>query len=270
MIISKEILFKKKKDKFYKNILSDKTRKNNLVDIISYEPTNKEECPLGNFYFIAEISDAPENAEQFINILGLTLKKEYYNKTNLDNLPFNALENSVKKTNLIINELRHKTSKKNHPDWLNNLNCICAVINQDSLCFTQLGEFTALLFRQGVLTNINEKFNGQKNNAQKQIFKNIISGILRQNDKIIFLPSIAADYLTIQKIKQICAIGTINENYRIINKILKEHKTFSDFLAAVMLEASPDKICYENALFSDAKKYITPPISLNEVIPKNL
>jgi len=269
MIISKEILFKKKKDKFYKNILSDKARKNNHVNIISYEPTNIEELPLGNFYFMAEISNAPEDAEQFINIIGLTLKKEYYNKANFSNSSFNALENSLKKTNLVINELRHKTNKKNHSDWLNNLNCICAVINQESLCFTQLGEFTALLFRQNALTNINEKFNGQENNAPKQIFQNIISGALQQNDKIIFLPSTAADYLTTKKIKQICATDTINENYKVINKILKEHKIFADSLAAIMFEVLPDKICYEDALFSDTKKYITPPISLSEVIPKN-
>lgn len=265
MVLTQEILFKNKQNKFYQKILKAKSSKQDFADVFTCEPNNIEEVSLGNLYFVAELLNISVDSSYLINLLTSIIRREYYSKPNRG--PFESFEATLKKTNSILTELIQKTDAKKNLEWIGKLNCVCASVCNDSLYFTQIGQFKTLICRQGNLINIGKKINSTAQNLHALgTFQNIVSGKLEKGDKLLFLPQKLFDFISIDGIKQICALNNITDNCEQINKILREHKSFSPPLAAFLLEIAPDELPENPVIFCSANEYITPPIELEEII----
>lgn len=264
MVLIQEILFENTRNKFYQKILKAKRPKQGFADIFAYEPNNIEETSLGRLYFAAELLNVSIDFGYLINLLTSILKREYYSKPGRGS--FESFEATLKKTNSILTELIQKTDSKKNLEWVGKLNCVCASVCDDSLYFTQIGQSKTLICRQGSLIDISKKINSTTQNLRALgTFQNIVSGKLEKGDKLLFLSQKLFDFVSLERIKQICAIGNIADNCEQINKILREHKSFSPPLATFLLEIVPDELPENPAIFYNPDKYITPPIDLEEI-----
>lgn len=267
MVFTQEILFKNSQNKFYQKLLKIRDGKQNFADVFTYEPNNIEEVNLGGLYFVAEVSNVSVDSAHLINLLISTIKREYYSKS--ARTPLDSFEATLRKTNSILTELIQKTDSKKNLEWVGKLNCICATLHNNYLYLTQLGQFKALICRQGNLIDISKKINSNpKNFHTKGVFQNVVSGKLENGDKILFLSQKLLNFIPLDVLRQICAIGNIVDNGEQINKILKENKSFSPPLSAFLLEIKPENPSDNPIVFCPSKEYITPPLHLEEIISK--
>lgn len=235
-------------------------------DIFIYEPLNIEEARLGNLYFIAELADKLEESSYLINLLASIIKREYYSKS--DRGSFQSLEAGLKKANHALKDLNlNKGGKKNKSNYLNKLNCLCAVLSENQIYLSQMGEFRAFLFRQGSLIDITKKLISiSRKTSSIKSFQNIISGKLEWGDKLFFPTIELLHLISTKKLKEIYASGNITENCEQIKQILiKKEKKSSFPIAALLLEITPEEMLSKRPNLDNSLKYITPPIYLKEI-----
>lgn len=252
MILTQEIICKKNRKQ---------KGKQNFADILTYEPEKPEEKKLGNLYIAIELLNVSPDIGHITNLITSIIKREYYSKP--DRSPLESLEGGLKKANSLILELIHKMDDNDAKEWIDKLNCICATICHDAIYLTKTGKFKALLYRNEKLINIDQKLDNPmtKTNALKT-FQGIVSGKIELNDKIIFISSKILSDADNDKLEKIFQTGNISENRAQIKETLLD-PSHSDMATTIFLiEITEDPVC-ENL---ENSEYITPPISLSEII----
>lgn len=232
--------------------------KNTICDIFMYSPGNIEEEALGSLYMVAELT-SNEDSLHLVSLLSSLIKREYYSLPHRG--PIESLEAGLKKANQALNEI----ANQGNLEWLGKIHFICAALNKEqNLFLTQTGSAQAWLCRAGQLTNVTQKLipSPAKPHPAKT-FQNVISGTVEINDKIIFGTPAIFDFFSLPGLKQIFSLPKTEMMADQINRVLREAKKIPT-LGALLIEISADEIEIDPA--KGQKKFITPPISLNEIL----
>ena len=254
-IQTEEVIFQKSKTKNLS--AAPKTE----CDIFCYQPDNIEQMPLGNLYIVAEL-DRVKDCQHLGTLLASLIKREYYLFPQRGALK--SFERALSKANGHLKVL----SKQGNVEWLGKFHFICAVFANDELLLSQAGQAKTLFFRTGHLSDLGKKAvpDPEKPHPSK-IFSSVVSGKLENNDKLIFATPEIDKLFSANGLKQILTsqrdLAGITDQ---INKTLREQTKIPP-LAMLFLQ-----ICQEDSLPAPTlsqnsnRKFITPPINLNEII----
>mgnify|MGYP001420720784 CR=1 FL=1 len=232
-----------------------------VCDIFSYLPSNIEEASLGNLYIIAELKTEDESSS-LVNLLIPLIKREYYSAPHRG--PLTSLESCLKKSNQILNEL----ANQGNLNWLGKLNFICAVLNKEQdLFLAQAGDTHAWLLREGQLVNLNKKaVPSPKKPHPAKTFQSLISGKITCGDKLIFATSGISNLFSPPGFKQLACLPKIEMISDQINKVMREQKK-PPILGLIILEVVAEDHEKTTPLNEEnQKKFITPPIDLEEIL----
>lgn len=231
--------------------------KNTVCDIFTFEPGNIEETALGNLYMVTEMT-GNEDSLHLTNLLSSLIKREYYLFPHRG--PIESLEGALKKANQALSEIANQGNLA----WLGKLHFICAALNKErDLFLTQTGAAQAWLCRGGQLVSITKKLipSTAKTHPAKT-FQSVISGTVETTDKIIFGTPAIFDLFSLPGLKQVFSQPKVSLVADQIQKVLREEKK-PPTLGALLLEIAPEESLEPPR---GPKKFITPPISLGEVL----
>jgi len=167
-----------------------KLKEDQIFDTFIYEPESAYEKKLGSLYIAGELQNSLRSDSNFLDNLAQAVKKSYY--TLSINSPEKALSYSSKKANEFLAE----EVKKEHVNWLGNLNFVIFSLSGFDLNFTKTGDLKILLIRQGQIIDIGKNLDLQEIDPYPlKIFFNTVSGRLIENDKILVLTKQLFDFL---------------------------------------------------------------------------
>ncbi len=231
--------------------------KNTICDIFLYEPENIEEASLGNLYMVAELT-AHEDSLHLVSLLSSLIKREYYSAPHRG--PVESLKASLKKANQFLSEI----ANQGNLTWLGQIHFICAALNKETELFlTQTGAAQAWLCREGQLVNITKKFVPATTKPHPaKTFQSVISGKVEPTDKIIFGTPAIFSFFSQPGLQQLFEMPRIELISDQINKVLREEKK-PPSLSALLIQIIPEEA---PAPAKGPKKFITPPINLNEIL----
>lgn len=229
-----------------------------VCDIFLYEPENIEEASLGGLYMVAEMK-ANRDSNHLINLLSSLIKREYYFSPHRG--PADSLEAGLKKANAALNEI----ANQGNLSWLGQLHFICAAINQEREIFlTQTGSADAYLCREGEFVNVAGKnTSADAKPHPAKTFQKVITGKIEPADKIIFGSPAIFDFFSLSGLNQLFILPQIEQIADQINKVLREQKKPRP-LSALLLEIAAEEQAAPE--IQSPKKFITPPIILNEIL----
>ena len=245
MIKTEEILIKGQKNK------------ETFCDIFSYEPENIEEASLGSLFMVAQLT-GNQDSSHLINLLSSLIKREYYSLPHRG--PTASLEAGLKRANSTLSEI----ANQGNLSWLGKLHFICAAINKEKELFlTQTGSAQAYLYREGELVSITKKIipSTEKPHPAKT-FQNVITGNVAPSDKILFGTPALFESFSIPGLNQLFSFS-IEHIADQINKNLREQKKPNP-LGALLIEIVAEAPAPQ--ALKQKKDFITPPISLEEII----
>jgi hypothetical protein len=231
--------------------------KHAFCELFLYEPENIEESSLGNLYMVAELG-TDQSSSQLIGLLSSLIKREYYCQPHRG--PIESLEASLKKANQTLSEL----ANQGNLEWLGQLHFICvAICKEENIFLTQTGLAQALLYREETLASMTKKAVPPPDKPHpSKTFQSVISGKISPGDKLFFGTPSLFEIFNPQGFKQLFDLPKIEMIADQINKILREQKKpppLAGLLMEIIKEQEPVKV-------NERKDFITPPISLKEIL----
>lgn len=221
----------------------------------NYVFTNKDKPNLGTLFLVLQIDTEKTIAQKISEILSEILKHEYFRKE--ENIATN-FEFALSRANQAMSAL----AEEGHIEWLNKLHALIAVIYDNQIHLATAGKTLACLFRGKETINITEGLIPKKSPSIMKTFINIISGNLKDDDKLLFATPHVLEYFSWEKIKRIIQKPTIVQAKK-------------DFLSDISNEFEPMSFIIlkinEKKLFSEKTPVqphtITPSITLPKPKP---
>lgn len=142
------------------------------------------------------------------------------------------MENIIKKINEILPDLNARSHQRN---WLATLDMAFGIIQDNSVCFTNIGHIEAWLINHNRLEKVatkNEHINPSK------VFSETINGNLEQGDSLIVSTSSLFDYLAKEKIRQLIKKYTPASAAIKINTLLQTVPDFVTFNSLIIKNPS--------------------------------
>ena len=170
-----------------------KGKKETIYDTFCYEPENPDEEKLGNLYIIAELKKGFVFSSKLLNNLASVIKKEYYS------VPWQPPEKKLRKALNKGNEfLIEQGAEEENLAWLENINLIVFSLFSSSekerkINLAKKGNIRILFSRDKEVIDIGQNL-GISKGGSLQIFENIISGKLLEDDKIMVLTEEVSKY----------------------------------------------------------------------------
>jgi len=254
-IQTEEIIIQKNKTKHLA------TEPKTECDVFSYQPDNIEQMPLGSLYIVSEL-DCVRDCQHLGTLLASMIKREYYL------FPQKGALKSFQRALLKANNHLKDLSKDGNVEWLGKFHFVCAIFAGGELLLSQAGQAKTLFFRTDRLSNLGHKAlpNPEKPQPSK-IFSSVVTGKIENGDRMIFATPKIDNLFSANGLKQILAsqqnlAGVADQ----INKILREQNKIPP-LAILLLEIREDEPSPILQLSQNPnRKFITPPIDLNEII----
>ena len=201
-----------------------KIKKSLLLDSFCYEPENIEEKKLGSLYMVGEFINGVSQDSGFLEKLSSVFRETYYKGTSLSSE--NALKESLKKANDFLEQLLEEKSV----DCSENLNFLVLSIENLTLTLAKTGNIKIFLLRDKKITSITKDTEGRSNS--KEIFKNVVTGKLLENDRIIVLTKEAFELF----LKKRCFAELLDiDGEKGIKKFSKRHKKEFSQISGVCL-----------------------------------
>jgi hypothetical protein len=170
----------------------------------NYAFSDKNKPHLGTLFLILQIDTEKSKAQKIAEILSEILKHEYFKKE--ENIATN-FEFALSRANQTMSAL----AEEGHIEWLNKFHALIAVIYDNQIHLASAGKTLACLFRDKETINIVEGHSSQKSPSIMKTFVNIISGNLKNGDKLFFATPRVVDYFSWEKIKRITQKPNISE-----------------------------------------------------------
>lgn len=181
-------------------------------------PDNTETASKGSIFCILEITNPWSVSSPIGNRVINTFIRSYYRPTNTNNAA--NFELAVKETNQVLG----KITRNGQTNWIGNLNSVLAVINQNNIYLTQSGNTETYLYRDQKSNPIIEPSDKEELHPLKT-FTNIVTGEVKNNDKILIASHELFDHITHERIKEIITSNNPYQAAEIIGQILKKEKT---------------------------------------------
>ncbi|MEW6407883.1 MAG: hypothetical protein AB1465_04290 [Patescibacteria group bacterium] len=216
----------------------------------NYVFTNKDKPHLGTLFLILQINTERALAQKISEILSEILKHEYFRKE--ENIATN-FEFALSRANQTMSAL----AEEGHIEWLNKFHALIAVIYDNQIHLTTTGKTLACLFRGKETINITEGLTSQKSPSIMKTFVNIISGNLKDDDKLLFATPHVLEYFSWEKIKRIIQKPTVIQAKKdFLSDISNEFEPMS----FIILKINEKKLFFEK---TPARPHtITPSITL--------
>jgi hypothetical protein len=194
-----------------------------IFDSFCYEPENIYEKRLGSLYLVGELKNVLPQNLRFLEKISQLMKEKYY--SNYLKSPEEALKESLKS----LNEFFSQEVKQDNTNWMGNLSLSIISIaprekSEVELNFTKIGELKILLLRQGQISDIGTKLNGEAIEPYPlKVFSNILSGKIIEADTIaIFTKEVFSGFTNAEDENLIQEISREKDlNDRKIREILK-------------------------------------------------
>lgn len=162
-------------------------------------------------------------------------------------------ENSLKK----VNENLGQITQNGETEWVGKLNGVLAVAVGDNFLLSCCGKVEAYLFRDG---KVNHLTYGLANNVEVhplKTFSNIISGQLKEHDKILIANHSLFDHLALESLRQIITLNNPSEAALQFTKLLRKDRVNNTNLIVLglfpkeELSSQPLKENLENVFYLD-------------------
>ncbi|MFC1662853.1 hypothetical protein ACFL04_01640 [Patescibacteria group bacterium] len=210
-----------------KLILSDPTYSRRTIHAEISTPSAKDERILGRLFFVLEIENTNDDNTTLFHDFQTSITNAYYrNREGSIELSF---ERAVQEGNNIIR--RHLTEI--NKDIINNFNGLVAVIHENELHLTSVGNINAFLSRGSRIMEIIDHPESEKVNPVK-FFSHLVSGEVQVGDRILFSTASILDYLSQEKIRQIISGTTTANAIFTLESLLKDSLHQSSFAAIIV------------------------------------
>lgn len=204
----------------------------------NYVFTDKDKPHLGTLFLILQINTERAIAQKISEILSEILRHEYFRKK--ENIATN-FEFALSRANQAMSAL----AEEGHIEWLNKFHALIAVIYDSQIHLTTTGKTFACLFRGKETINITEGLAIQKSPPIMKTFVNIISGNLKDDDKLLFATPHVLEYFSWEKIKRIIQKPTIIQAKKdFLSDISDEFEPMS----FIILKINEKKLFFEKTL----------------------
>src|SRR3989304_100345 len=143
-----------------------------------FEP-DEDKKELGTLYFLIEITTPWHPATEIGKLIQNSVVSNYF-KSGTAKTSEIRFEEALKKTNLALSA----AAQKGETSWTNNINAVVAAVNTRQVHIAWTGTPRAFLLRNQSWQSIISS--AENNHSANQTFENIITGDLRQEDKLFF------------------------------------------------------------------------------------
>lgn len=181
---------------FSRLVINNSKKSKTFCDSYLYEPV-REKAPFGKMLMVIKIEDSLDIADKLSNIILSSFQERYYYNFSRK---FGVLENFEKALNKVNNNLAD-FAKGEQVDWVSKLNCLIAIIKEEEMHFTLTGSVQVLLFRDKQVIDIGQELLKGKSPSAMRIFTDIVSGAVKENDRILFTTPELFDYFSNEKVK---------------------------------------------------------------------
>lgn len=150
------------------------------IELFRYTPENIAQQKLGSFLGFFHIRDRSHESGYVVNFLTSTAKKEYF--ANPKRTAAESFEASLHRVNIALAEL----AKQGNVGWLGTIDAVLCAVENDTVHIGVTGNGTALLIRNGTMTNIGEDLASHEAETNPlKTFSDIASGHVQRDDLLI-------------------------------------------------------------------------------------
>lgn len=164
-----------------REILFKADEPNVFFDSFEYGPRDDKDKHLGHLYIVGHLKFGEENMAYVLNLVSSLAKREYYSENgSTPEDPKKAFELTLKKLNSVLEDFFEKKDLK--------INLGLLAIAGENVYISKLGKLKVLLSRSGEMIDIlNNVDLFQKEQTEEKKFSNIVSGKVKDGDKLFAL-----------------------------------------------------------------------------------
>jgi len=164
-----------------REILLKANESNVFFDSFEYGPRDDKDKHLGHLYVVGHLKFGEENMAYVLNLVSSLAKREYYSENgSIPEDPKKAFELTLKKLNDVLEDFFEKKDLK--------INLGLLAIAGENIYISKLGKLKVLLARSGEMIDIlNNVDLFQKEQTDEKKFSNIVSGKIKEGDKLFAL-----------------------------------------------------------------------------------
>lgn len=174
---------------------------------------------MGEIFALIEILSPWFPTAQIGKLIINNFAKFYYGGGSTSDLV--NFENSLKH----INEDLAQITQEGETEWIGNLNGILASIVGSNLHLAPSGRIDAFIFRDGKVNHLTYGLSETSQNHPLKTFSNVISGELKNHDKILITNKEVFNHLSLESIRQIITINSPSSAALQIAKLFKKART---------------------------------------------
>jgi len=202
-----------------KLLIYDPDKSKSVCHVFVAHPSPAEEKSLGKLFILSEIRSKDRINHEIINDIQNEIKHSYYNTDDLN--VETAFEKALERLNQKVADLVGNYDT----NWLDKINCVIAVIRNDSIYFSSVGVIHSFLIHNERITDIlsSAGIEHQHINPLKA-FTEVVSGNLTPGDNLIFCTSNLLDYLSQEKLKRTIIEHTPQNAVSMIENLLSENE----------------------------------------------
>jgi len=211
-----------------KLLIYDPSRSKSMAHVYVSHQSPAEEKTLGKLLIITEINSKELINQDLINEIQEVIKTNYYGTEDLNTET--AFEKALEKTNQKITDLLGLYES----NWLDKFNICVAVLKDDILHFSHVGQISAILIHHEMITDIIATTPGLEIKVNPlKVFSNIVSGTLSPGDIILFCTPSLLDYMSLEKLKRMILAYTPHQAVMQLENLLAENGGFTAFAMIV-------------------------------------
>lgn len=234
--------------------LTNTKTSNNYVFVMAEKASASD----AELYMVAELPllnpAALKSCEQICLAISAGLKRAYKRALN---------ENSFESAVAQINEELGKLAEMGQTQWINKLNCILAVKNENTFTIATCGKISAYMLRSGEFTDISTS---AAQSHPLKTFDSLASGKIRLGDVLILSNTQLLNFISIDRLKTILNKQSFLMAAQTIIELLKETAGPEVSFGTILnLQVTPGSVTEENV---DLENYLVKNSSSASILNK--
>ena len=173
---------------------------------------------MGEVFSLIEILSPWFPTAQIGKLIISNFTKYYYSGGSTSDLV--NFEDSLKK----INEDLAQVTQEGETDWIGNLNGILASIVGNNMHLAPTGHIEAYIFRDGKINHLTYALSDTTQNHPLKTFSNVVSGELKNHDKILFTNKDLFSHISLESVRQIISLNNPFLAATQITKLLRKDR----------------------------------------------
>jgi len=218
-----------------KLLIYDPDKSKSVCHVFITHQSPAEEKSLGKLFILTEIRSKDRINHEIINEIQEEIKHSYYNTDDLN------IETAFEKALEQLNQKIADLVGNYNTNWLDKLNCIIAVIKDDTVHFSSVGTIHNFLIHNERITDIISSAGIERDRVNPlKAFTEIVSGTLSAGDSLLCCTSNLLEYLSQEKLKRTILERTPQKAVNIIENLLEENGGYTAFGAIIVRMAGEE------------------------------